>query len=90
MALMIGALILGFAAGRCRLLPDFLRSKVSAMGSLALIVLLFTLGLSMGSDEQIIAALPVLGLKAVLLAVGTVMGSVLLVWSATRLGGRRR
>jgi hypothetical protein len=44
----------------------------------------------MGSDEQIIAALPVLGLKAVLLAVGTVMGSVLLVWGATRLGGRRR
>lgn len=89
MALLIGALLLGFAAARLRLLPEAWRGKVPALGKLTLFALLFSLGLSLGSNQEIIAALPALGLRAVVLSVGTVLGSVLLVWLASGLGGRR-
>lgn len=90
MALLLGALLLGFAAARWRLVPHSWRQRVSALGSLSLFALLFTLGLSLGSSQEIISALPSLGLRALVLSLGAVAGSVLLVWLATGLGGRGR
>jgi hypothetical protein len=89
-ALLLGALILGFIAARWRLLPGSLRPRVPALGSAALFLLLFALGLSLGSNQELISALPVLGLRAVLLSVGTLGGSVLLVWLVAELGGKGR
>lgn len=59
------------------------------MGSLSLFVLLFALGLSLGSSPELISALPTLGFRAVLLSAGTVLGSVFLVWLTVKLGRRR-
>ena len=89
MALLIGALLLGFFAARLPWLPPRLRKGVPVLGSLSLFVLLFALGLSLGSSPELISALPTLGFRAVLLSAGTVLGSVFLVWLTVKLGRQR-
>lgn len=44
-------------------------------------LLLFMLGAEVGGNEQIIAALPSLGVEALLLAVGSVLGCCVLAWA---------
>jgi hypothetical protein len=43
------------------------------------------MGISLGSHPDLKTALPSLGLKALILSVGTIMGSVFLVWLAARI-----
>lgn len=90
MALLLGALVLGFIAARLRVFPAFWRKGMDKVGSLSLTVLLFALGLSLGSNGEVMTALPTLGLRAVLLGAGAIGGSVLLVWAASQLGGRQK
>lgn len=45
-----------------------------------LAVLLFSMGVSIGTNPQIVGSLPALGLKSALLAAGAVLGSVLAAW----------
>lgn len=47
---------------------------------LALIFLLFVMGLRIGADEQVIKSINVLGAKALLFAVMSIVFSVLFVW----------
>lgn len=84
--LLIGALVLGFVVARYRLFPKGWDKKVRTLGDLALVFLLFSLGLSLGSNPDLRAALPNLGLKALVLSLGTIFGSVSLVWLAARMG----
>lgn len=51
----------------------------------AIFLLLFLLGLAIGANEVIVKNLPLLGLKALAIAIGGVVGSVLLAWVAYRL-----
>lgn len=46
----------------------------------AIYLLLFILGLSIGANEVIMKNLPTLGLKALALTLGGVIGSILLAW----------
>jgi uncharacterized membrane protein YbjE (DUF340 family) len=51
----------------------------------AIYLLLFLLGIAIGTNEVIVKNLPTLGLKALLISMGGVLGSVLLAWLAYRL-----
>lgn len=82
MFLLIGALALGFIVARYNLLPQFLEGKMAKVGSLALFLLLFSMGISIGVNPDIISTLPSLGWKALVLSMGSIVGSVFLVWLA--------
>lgn len=51
----------------------------------AIFLLLFLLGIAIGANDVIVKNLPVLGLKALIIALGGVLGSVLLAWVAYRI-----
>lgn len=48
--------------------------------NVAIYFLLFFLGVTIGTDETIVSTLPTLGVKALLITVGGIGGSVLLAW----------
>ncbi len=85
MLLLIGAVVLGFVMARLDLLPRFLHVRMGHLGTLALILLLFSMGISMGSNSEIISSLPKLGGKALVLSISTIAGSVFFVWIGMRL-----
>ena len=64
-----------------------LASKVGVIGALngrvttwLIWLLLFMLGLEVGSNKQLIAALPTLGVEAMVLSVSATLGSCVLAW----------
>lgn len=52
---------------------------------IAIFLLLFFMGLSIGSNQLLVGALPTLGLNALIIAVGATIGSVILGWFAWKL-----
>lgn len=85
--LLLVSLVLGFALARLDVLPQGWSRKVGLIGYLSLITLLFSLGLTLGSNPEITIVLPTLGLKALVLGLGAILGSVFLVWIATAARG---
>ena len=85
MVVIIVALVVGFLVARLDLLPQVASKGAGKIGHVALIVLLFSMGLSLGANPELISALPNLGLKALMLSLGSIFGSVLLVWIVTKL-----
>ena len=55
-------------------------------------LLLFLLGIEVGSNDRIISALPTLGVEALVLSVAATLGSCLLAWGLWRMvkGGSER
>lgn len=51
----------------------------------AIYLLLFLLGVAIGTNDVIVKNLPALGFKALLISLGGVLGSVLVAWLAYRL-----
>ncbi len=73
-------MLLGIGAGY--LLRDryCARKVVGKLILLFIFLLLFFLGISVGSNEQVIRNFPVLGLQALLITSGALAGSILLSW----------
>jgi uncharacterized membrane protein YbjE (DUF340 family) len=46
----------------------------------AIYLLLFVLGVSIGTNDTIMRSLPILGLKALAITIGGVFGSIILAW----------
>ena len=73
-----------------------LASKVGVIGALngriTTWLLLFMLGLEVGSNKQLIAALPTLGVEAMVLSVSATLGSCVLAWALWKSmkGGEKR
>ncbi len=84
MVLVIGALILGFITAQLGTFTAEQRSIMDKISTASLMLLLFSMGLSLGSNPELLAALPGLGLKSFLLAVGILVGSVGLTWLCVR------
>lgn len=76
--MLLVALFLGIVAGR--LLRGYRRPIRAADGAAAaaIYLLLFLLGLTVGGDRSIMGALEELGVQALVLSVGSIIGSVLL------------
>lgn len=85
MLFLIGAVVLGFFVARLNYLPKVVHQNMGKISTLALILLLFSMGLSMGSDPEITKSLPSLGGKALVLSICTIFGSVLFVWLGVKL-----
>lgn len=58
--------------------------KIHQLITLLIWVLLFILGVEVGSNEQIIKGLHTIGLEAIILTLGGTMGSVLAAWALWR------
>lgn len=80
MWLIIGFLALGILIGYKGLLSENLNRFNNYLTMGGLFLLLFTMGVKMGINQQIISNLNSLGLKAIILALGSVLGSVILVF----------
>lgn len=74
------ALALGVIIGWSDILPKGIFAWTSRISMVGLVVLLFSMGLSIGSNSMILGSLDTLGLKAFLLALGSIIGSVFLAW----------
>ena len=90
MTLIITALVFGFLIGRLDIVPTRIKQYSGKVGTGALLVLLFSMGVAMGANPEVINNLTSLGLKALLMAIGTISGSVLAVWAAVQLTAKNR
>ena len=97
MFIVILFIFLGIALGYT--LRTRLASKVGVIGALngrittwLIWLLLFMLGLEVGSNKQLIAALPTLGVEAMVLSGSATLGSCVLAWAlwkSMKGGGKR-
>ncbi len=69
--------IFGILLVRKKLLPNFVLKKISLFQSLALYILLGAMGFKIGTDRNLIANLHILGLKSFIVAVFTILFTLL-------------
>ena len=74
------ALALGFIIGYKKFFSAKVLKINGKLQTVWLILLIFSMGISIGSNDEIISDIPILGLKAFLFAVATVIGSVVIVY----------
>lgn len=72
-------IILGAILVRQELLPECLLKRISRLQSLSLYILLGAMGLKIGSDKELMSNLHILGLKSLVMAVFTIVFSILFV-----------
>lgn len=72
-------IMFGAILARKELLPSFLWKRTSQLQSLALYILLGAMGLKIGSDNELMSNLPMLGLKSFVLSVFTIVFSIFFV-----------
>ncbi|ABR48622.1 conserved hypothetical protein [Alkaliphilus metalliredigens QYMF] len=70
-------LVLGATVGYKKLLSEQSLEKLSKLQNVALLFLLFIMGINIGLDRDIIASFGVIGFQAVLLAVSSIIFSVI-------------
>lgn len=87
MFIVILFIFLGIALGytiRTRIAPSACKSAVGAWSARIttwlIWLLLFLLGIEVGSNQQIIASLPTLGVEALVLSVLATLGSCVMAW----------
>lgn len=77
----VGVMILGIVLGyliRKKSRAITLNSKLTMW---AIYILLFLLGVSIGTNEIIVKSLPTLGLQALLISVSCILGSIIVAWA---------
>jgi len=78
MWMIIICLVVGILIGYFNILPDDFGKLASYLTTSGLFLLLLTMGISIGINNQIIDNLDKLGIEAIILAAGSVVGSVVL------------
>lgn len=78
-------LSIGFIIGYRRLISDKMVLLNSKLQNLWLILLIFAMGMSIGSDKEILNNLPKLGAKAFAFAIFCSLGSIFIVYVISRL-----
>lgn len=76
---MLGGLLFGYL-----LRNQAVVSYVGRLISVAIFILLFLLGVSVGANKEVVGSFTTIGLDAFLLAVGGVLGSVCAAWLVAR------
>ena len=74
------ALLIGFAVSYFFSLPQITYNLVEKAATIGLIFLLFIMGIQVGMNDEVMSNLPTIGWKAVVLALGTVVGSTIFVF----------
>lgn len=70
--------------GWLHILPKSLAERTHQITMGALALLLFSMGLSIGGNEEILRHINHLGLKALFIAIFSIIGSVLVIWFLQR------
>lgn len=78
------SLVFGIFIGRLNILPKRFAKNSNKITMLALAILLFAMGLSIGHNQEIFAQLNQMGLKALFIALFSILGSVLVLWFLQR------
>ena len=78
------ALILGALLGWSNKLPRAFYKYTDKITMVGLMVLLFSMGISIGNNDQILKHLNSLGIKALAIATFSIIGSVLVIWFLQR------
>lgn len=78
----IGLMLTGILLGYLLRKRDL--KKINQIITLLIWLLLFILGIEVGSNEQIIKGLHTIGLEAVILTLGGTLGSVIAAWALWR------
>ena len=92
MLIIVISLLAGMAIGLAGILPQGFYGKINRMTTVALFILLATMGAQIGSNDELLAQIGYLGWQAVILAVLAILGSVLMlkaVVTVFRLSGER-
>ncbi|MBM7624368.1 LysO family transporter [Sporohalobacter salinus] len=76
MILIISSLLLGVLLGYFEILPKKIFDLTDKLIIIGLVSLLFSMGAEIGLNDKIMANLDKLGLQALVLAVGSIMGSL--------------
>lgn len=76
---LIISIVLGILIGMLIKLPKKLVSSLTVIQTSCLLFMLFFMGIKIGIDKSILQNLGVIGGKAIILAVASIIGSVLLV-----------
>lgn len=79
----LGSLVVGLVIG------FFIRgrniSKIGRIITVLIWTLLFCLGVKVGTDDKVVAELPKIGLEALMITSGAVLGSIFFAWILWRL-----
>ena len=84
LALYLGMAALGIVVSRVVKPGEKTMSFSQKLQTIALMIVIFSMGMKIGADERVVASLPTIGLKAFLLTAAAVGCSALFVY-----GGRR-
>lgn len=84
LALYLGMAALGIVAVRLLKPGEKVISTSQKIQTVALVVVIFTMGMKIGSDEQVINSLHTIGIKALLMVIGALAGSILFVYLGRR------
>lgn len=85
MWLIVVTLCIGFIIGYFNIIPSKLNKVVANFTTTSLILLLISMGIKIGIDHTVISNLGKLGLAASLLAVTSVIGSIICVTAVSKL-----
>lgn len=72
-------MVFGAILVRKNFLPKFILKKISILQTLSLYILLGAMGLKIGADKDLIKSLHILGLKSFIIAIFTIIFSIIFV-----------
>ncbi len=79
MWIIIVSLVIGFGLGYFNLLPAKMKELTNYLVFGGLFLLIFSMGLQVGANPEVINKLDHLGLQAIMLAAGTIIGSLVFI-----------
>jgi uncharacterized membrane protein YbjE (DUF340 family) len=77
--ILFGCLIIGIVLGWGRFLPEAVLKQAGRGMLIGVLILLFSMGLRMGADQEILSQLVSFGMQALVFAVATILGSLIVV-----------
>ncbi|HHT49859.1 MAG TPA: lysine exporter LysO family protein [Eubacteriaceae bacterium] len=79
MILLIIFLILGLIIGLFDIVPEKYMDKIKLVPTISIIFILFLMGSKIGMNPKIIQNINIIGLKALILTIGSIAGSLLFI-----------
>jgi uncharacterized membrane protein YbjE (DUF340 family) len=79
MSIVFASLIIGGIIGYLDIVPEMTNKKLNNLTTFGLIVLLFSMGTKIGSNQEVLSMIKTISLQAFMLAAGAVFGSIVAV-----------
>lgn len=79
MIMLIVFLVIGMILGYFEIIPSRILDKFNKVPYISLLIILFFMGSKIGMDEAIIGSISIIGLKALIIAIGSILGSLVFI-----------